>query len=171
MPITLPALRERPDDIEALARHFLALAAVEGLPRRQLSADAVAMLRAQPWRGNVRELRNVIYRVALLARDDVIDAAALESLVVAATRGSDAAVTGAGDLDSAVTEWLLAHDPPQGTVYDSALAAFERPLFAQVLRVTGGNQLRAAQMLGINRNTLRKRLGELALDPETPYHS
>ena len=74
------------------------------------------------------------------------------------------------DLDIAVTEWLLAHDPPQGTVYDSALAAFERPLFAEVLRTTGGNQLRAAQVLGINRNTLRKRLGELALDPEA-YHS
>jgi two-component system, NtrC family, nitrogen regulation response regulator GlnG len=53
-----------------------------------------------------------------------------------------------------------------GTVYDTALAAFERPLFAQVLRETGGNQLRAAQQLGINRNTLRKRLGELAIDPE-----
>ncbi len=169
VPINLPALRERADDIEALARHFLVLAAVEGLPRRQLSQDAVDMLRRQPWRGNVRELRNVIYRVALLARDDVIDAATLESLVVAMPRGNDSAPASA-DLDTAVTDWLLANEPPPGTVYDSALAAFERPLFAQVLRVTGGNQLRAAQMLGINRNTLRKRLGELALDPEA-YHS
>jgi two-component system, NtrC family, nitrogen regulation response regulator GlnG len=56
--------------------------------------------------------------------------------------------------------------PASGTIYDTAMAAFERPLFAQVLRETGGNQLRAAQALGINRNTLRKRLSELALDPE-----
>ena len=58
------------------------------------------------------------------------------------------------------------HRPESGTVYDSALAAFERPLFGAILEKTGGNQLRAAQMLGINRNTLRKRLGELAIDPE-----
>jgi two-component system nitrogen regulation response regulator GlnG len=170
VPISLPPLRDRSDDIEALARHFLVLAAAEGLPRRQLSPEAVALLRRQPWRGNVRELRNVIYRMALLARDDVIDAAALEPLLMASPRGADNGETGAVDLDGAVTDWLLAHDPPQGTVYDSALAAFERPLFAEVLRSTGGNQLRAAQVLGINRNTLRKRLGELALDPET-YHS
>jgi two-component system nitrogen regulation response regulator GlnG len=170
VPINLPPLRDRSDDIEALARHFLVLAAAEGLPRRQLSPEAVALLRRQPWRGNVRELRNVIYRMALLARDDVIDAAALEPLLMASPRGADNGETGAVDLDGAVTDWLLAHDPPQGTVYDSALAAFERPLFAEVLRSTGGNQLRAAQVLGINRNTLRKRLGELALDPET-YHS
>ena len=56
--------------------------------------------------------------------------------------------------------------PPPGRVYDEALAALERPLFAEVLRGTGGNQLRAAQVLGINRNTLRKRLSELGLDPE-----
>jgi two-component system nitrogen regulation response regulator GlnG len=170
VPITLPPLRDRSDDIEALARHFLVLAAAEGLPRRQLSPDAVDLLRRQPWRGNVRELRNVIYRMALLARDDMIDAAALEPLLMAGPRASDSEENGVVDLDIAVTDWLIAHDPPQGTVYDSALAAFERPLFAEVLRTTGGNQLRAAQVLGINRNTLRKRLGELALDPEA-YHS
>ncbi len=170
VPINLPPLRDRSDDIEALARHFLVLAAAEGLPRRQLSPDAVDLLRRQPWRGNVRELRNVIYRMALLARDDVIDAAALEPMLMAGPRGNDGGAPSAVDLNGAVTDWLLAHDPPQGTVYDSALAAFERPLFAEVLRGTSGNQLRAAQVLGINRNTLRKRLGELALDPEA-YHS
>ncbi len=169
VPINLPPLRARADDIEALARHFLVLAAAEGLPRRQLSPDAVELLRLQPWRGNVRELRNLIYRMALLARDDVIDAAALGPLLMSTPRSGDGGVSGPVDLDEAVTDWLLTHDPPSGKVYDSALAAFERPLFAEVLRSTGGNQLRAAQVLGINRNTLRKRLGELALDPEA-YH-
>ena len=75
-------------------------------------------------------------------------------------------VVGPLDLDGAVAQWLVRHNPPHGTIYDSALAAFERPLFAEVLRTTGGNQLRAAQMLGINRNTLRKRLSELAIDPD-----
>ena len=163
VPITLPPLRERPDDVPALARHFLQLAAAEGLPRRQLSDGAVAVLARQPWRGNVRELRNFIFRLALLARDDRIDSAALE-LLLGPDLGEEA-VTGEGGLESAVAQWLRDNPVAQGAVYDAALAAFERPLFEAVLRQTGGNQLRAAQHLGINRNTLRKRLTELAIDP------
>ena len=165
VPISLPPLRERPDDIEALARHFLVLAAGEGLPRRQLTADAAALLARQPWRGNVRELRNFIYRLALLAREDVVDATALEPLLAHAVRPDAGPVTGGG-MAAAVEQWLADNRPPAGAVYNAALAAFERPLFAEVLKITGGNQLRAAQVLGINRNTLRKRLVELALDPE-----
>ena len=165
VPIHLPALRERPDDIEALARHFLALAAAEGLPRRQLGPDAVELLARQPWRGNVRELRNFIYRLALLAREDTVDAAALEPLLAQAAKAEP--VPGEGPaLDQAVSRWLADNRPVPGTVYDTALAAFERPLFEDILRQTGGNQLRAAQVLGINRNTLRKRLSELSIDPE-----
>ena len=165
VPIHLPALRERADDIEALAKHFLAQATGEGLPRRQLARDAVVLLSRQPWRGNVRELRNFIYRLALLAREDVVDGAALAPMLASLTRAEDSGAA-PGDFDSAVVQWLSDHNPPVGAIYDAALAAFERPLFAQVLGQTGGNQLRAAQMLGINRNTLRKRLSELAIDPD-----
>ncbi len=165
VPITLPALRERTSDIPALAHHFLILAATEGLPRRQLSPDAAELLARQPWRGNVRELRNFIYRLALLAREEIVDAAALASHLVQTAR-SDSCAQGSVGLDNAVKQWLETEQPASGTVYDSALAAFERPLFSEVLKATGGNQLRAAQMLGINRNTLRKRLSELAIDPE-----
>lgn len=167
VPIHMPALRERTDDIEALANHFLKLAAGEGLPRRQLTRDASDLLARQPWRGNVRELKNFIYRLALLAREDLVDAAALHPLLAAATqRAEDASDGSEAPLDLAVTRWLSRTAPAPGRVYDEALAAFERPLFAEVLRETGGNQLRAAQILGINRNTLRKRLSELELDPE-----
>ena len=76
--------------------------------------------------------------------------------------GGEASAVG---FDSAVAQWLRDHPLAPGAVYDAALAAFERPLFEAVLRQTGGNQLRAAQHLGINRNTLRKRLTELAIDP------
>ncbi len=165
VPITLPALRERASDIPALARHFLILAAAEGLPRRQLTLDGAELLARQSWRGNVRELRNFIYRLALLAREEIVDAAALAPHLVQITR-PDSDGEGSAGLDHAVKRWLEAERPVSGTVYDSALAAFERPLFSEVLKVTGGNQLRAAQMLGINRNTLRKRLSELAIDPE-----
>jgi len=166
VPIHMPALRDRADDIEALAVHFLKLAAAEGLPRRQLTSDGAQLLQRQPWRGNVRELKNFMYRVALLAREDVIDAAALGPLLAQRQRAENEAAEVEPALELAVTRWLQAEAPAPGRVYDEALAAFERPLFAEVLRSTGGNQLRAAQILGINRNTLRKRLGELELDPE-----
>lgn len=165
VPIHLPPLRERADDIAALARHFLSLAASEGLPRRRLSQEAEEILQRQSWRGNVRELRNFIYRLALLAREDVIDAAALEPMLATAPRPDEVVETPL-DLAGAVERWLQEHNPSAGTVYDIALAAFERPLFNRILAATGGNQLRAAQVLGINRNTLRKRLGELAIDPD-----
>ena len=166
VPIDLPPLRERRDDIEALARHFLAQAAGEGLPRRTLAPDALAVLRAQPWRGNVRELRNFVYRLALLAREDSVDAAAIEPMLAQIPRADPAPVGAPPGLEAAVGQWLVDSAPEHGTVYDSALAAFERPLFTEILRLTGGNQVRAAQMLGINRNTLRKRLGDLELDTE-----
>jgi two-component system nitrogen regulation response regulator GlnG len=165
VPIILPALRERTDDIPALARHFLKSAAGEGLPRRQLTADAADLLSRQSWRGNVRELKNFIYRMALLAREDNVDATTLAPMIDQA-RPPHSEPSEGGSLETAVSRWLADVRPVSGTVYDAALAAFERPLFVEVLRDTGGNQLRAAQTLGINRNTLRKRLGELAIDPE-----
>ena len=170
VPIALPPLRERADDIEALARHFLGRAASEGLPRRQLTAAGAALLARQPWRGNVRELRNFVYRLALLARDEVIDAATIEPLL--ALDSAPPPLLGeldhahAADFASALASWLTEVEPPAGELYSAALAAFERPLFLHALSVTGGNQLRAARLLGINRNTLRKRLSELAIAPD-----
>jgi len=180
VPIHMPPLRDRRDDIDVLARHFLQHAANEGLPRRQLTAEAAELLSRQPWRGNVRELKNFIYRMALLAREDLIDVDQVlplltpEPTATATGMGEDAdhgassnsPAHAPGDIAAAVAQWLSATRPASGTIYDSAMAAFERPLFAEVLKETAGNQLRAAQALGINRNTLRKRLGELSLDPE-----
>ena len=163
VPITLPPLRERADDIPALARHFLHLAAGEGLPRHSLSDEATVLLSRQQWRGNVRELRNFIYRLALLAREDRIDSAAIEPMLAASNIGGAGA--GAAGIAPAVEQWWESERPAPGRVYDEALAAFERPLFMAALRETQGNQLRAAQLLGINRNTLRKRLTDLAIDP------
>ncbi|MBC2669483.1 sigma-54-dependent transcriptional regulator [Novosphingobium piscinae] len=166
VPITMPALRERAGDIEALANHFLKLATAEGLPRRQLTRDGAALLERQPWRGNVRELKNFIYRVALLAREDVVDAETIQPLLLQSQRAEAEQAPEPPGLDQAVAQWIEREAPAPGRVYDLALAAFERPLFAEVLRNTGGNQLRSAQILGINRNTLRKRLSELGLDPD-----
>ena len=164
VPIQLPPLRERVEDIEPLARHFLGLAAAEGLPSRTLAPSAIEALCLHPWRGNVRELRNTIFRLALMARDDTIDGLAVREIIgesiAARVMASD------GGFASALQMWLAEKPVLDGTLYHSALSAFERPLFEHVLRQTGGNQLRAARMLGINRNTLRKRLGELAIEAD-----
>jgi two-component system nitrogen regulation response regulator GlnG len=85
--------------------------------------------------------------------------------LLADRREAEASPAGGG-FDGALASWLDAARPSSGTLYHEALAAFERPLFEHALRETGGNQLRAAQLLGINRNTLRKRLDDLAIDPE-----
>ncbi|HTM95451.1 MAG TPA: sigma-54 dependent transcriptional regulator, partial [Croceibacterium sp.] len=164
VPIQLPPLRERPDDIPALARHFLVQAAEERVPRRRLSDAACARLQRESWRGNVRELRNVVYRLALLSRDELIDedAVALQLGIASRTPEADAAPDFAGALD----RWIAENAPRAGDLYDSALAAFERPLFEHSLRETGGNQLQAARLLGINRNTLRKRLSELGIEAD-----
>ena len=158
VPIVLPPLRERREDIAALTRHFLAQAAADGLPSRQLGASAIALLERQPWRGNVRELRNVMYRVSLMARESLIEADALAPLLA-----DEPASATPPDFASALAGFLAASSPPEGELYDTALAAFERPLFAHALAATGNNQLRAARLLGINRNTLRKRLVDLGM--------
>jgi two-component system nitrogen regulation response regulator GlnG len=164
VPIHLPALRERREDIGALARHFLALAAQEGLPRRRLSDGADRLLALQNWRGNVRELRNFVMRAALLTRSEEVDEETVRSLLAPPEmRGNDEE---RHDWETALEGWLKREDPASGTLYHAALAAFERPLFEYVLRETGGNQLQAAKVLGINRNTLRKRLSDLAIDAE-----
>jgi two-component system nitrogen regulation response regulator GlnG len=167
VPIVLPPLRERREDIAALAQHFLVLAAEDGLPRRVLTPDGIERLEARSWRGNVRELRNVVYRLALMAREERIDGDAVSDII-----GPELspAMMSQGEVQSgfgaALAGWLSAESPPPGALYHRALAAFERPLIEYALGRTGGNQLRAAQLLGINRNTLRKRIGELGLEPD-----
>jgi two-component system nitrogen regulation response regulator GlnG len=179
VPIRLPPLRARAEDIPELARHFLDRAAAEGLPKKRLDPSAIAWARAQPWPGNVRELQNAMRRLAALARDDVITAAACELHVArAADLGAEAApgTPGAdGSLAAVIAAWLDRHagtsaatsDSPDEGLYDRLLAEFERPLLERAMLMSAGNQLRAARLLGVNRNTLRKMLRARGLDPRT----
>ncbi|WP_299309418.1 sigma-54 dependent transcriptional regulator [uncultured Croceicoccus sp.] len=173
VPMKLPPLRERGADVAALATHFLNGAAQDGLPRHRLSDAAATLLSQQYWRGNVRELKNFIYRLVLFSREETIDVGAVRALLdetggpapVPPPQGAiDAGEHGDHGFEAALGRWMAAHEPANGDIYASALAAFEKPLFEHALRTTGGNQLRAAEMLGINRNTLRKRVNELGID-------
>ncbi|WP_373487103.1 sigma-54-dependent transcriptional regulator [Blastomonas sp.] len=163
VPIDLPPLRERLSDIPALVDHFLLLAVQEGLPRRHFDNSAIAVLQRQSWRGNVRELRNLVFRAVILSRDDIVDGAALQGIFDDNALGSSARREDS-DFEQAVTRFLLTERPENGTVYDRALAAFEVPLLQAILRQCDGNQVKASAMLGINRNTLRKKLVEYGIE-------
>ena len=182
VPIRLPPLRARTEDIPELAHHFLDAAAREGLPARSLDPSAIAWLQARPWPGNVRELENAMRRLAALARDDLITAASCalhldQPLDCPADSDApeqlrpDPARIGRQSLGEVIAQWLEAHvgnasELPADGLYDRLLAEFERPLLETVLALTGGNQLRAARLLGINRNTLRKLLTIRGVDPK-----
>ncbi|KUO52096.1 MAG: nitrogen regulation protein NR(I) [Sphingomonadales bacterium BRH_c42] len=169
VPIELPPLRQRREDIGVLAQHFLVKAAEDGLSRHAITSDAVRALEQRSWPGNVRELRNVIYRLALMARDDTIDAASVRDIL-----GDSDSVGKPGKADgfrAALDQWLALTPVQKGALYRNALAAFEKPLFEHALAQTSGNQLRAAHVLGINRNTLRKRIVELGIDPDRFGHA
>ncbi len=169
VPIALPPLRERRQDVALLARHFLDQAARDGLPHKSLSAGALALLEAHDWPGNVRELENLMRRSAVLGRDAVIDATDLSG---ALGEARDHGIAPADpDIDGAVRAWLrrIAREQPgtmeDGTLYDRLIAEVERPFIEAMLDRHGNNQLRAAKAMGLNRNTLRKRLDDLGIDP------
>jgi two-component system nitrogen regulation response regulator GlnG len=169
VPVTLPALRARRQDVALLARHFLDLAAESGLPRKSLDAGAIAVLERHDWPGNVRELENMMRRVAVLSRDDRIGEG--DILHMLGERPTMQSQGGDGGIAAAVLALLdrLAIEQPDaladGTLYDRVIGEVERPLILALLARHGQNQLRAAKALGINRNTLRKRLDSLGIDP------
>ena len=170
VPMRLPALRERLEDIPALVHHFLGRAHAEGLPLKTLSPEAIARLRAHAWPGNVRELENLVRRLAVLYADDELndDVIAAELDQVAAPAATATTTPPADDSLSAAVDrhlerYFRAHDGnlPAPGVYDRILREIEKPLIARALMATRGNQLKAADILGLNRNTLRKKIREL----------
>ena len=168
VPIRLPPLRERSDDVPLLVRHFLQTTATEGLPPKAIDAAAMDRLKQHRWPGNVRELENLIRRLSALYTQEVIGVDVVEAeLADAAPAPAAEAAPSDESLGASVERHLRAYFeahkdglPPPG-VYDRVLREFERPLLALTLSATRGNQIKAAQLLGLNRNTLRKKIREL----------
>ncbi len=166
--INLPPLRERREDIPLLVNHFLRLYAEEqGEEPKTISPEALELMLAYSWPGNVRELENAVKRACVLAATSLILPEHLPA-ALAPVGGVVAAGDSSfeGTLYQAVgAELQRLKQEKDGQIHPHFLAAFERPLLRHVLRRTGGNQLRAAELLGINRNTLRKKLRELGIKP------
>jgi DNA-binding NtrC family response regulator len=147
----MPALRERRDDIEPLAEHFVKkYAEANGVAARPLAPSAVEKLRAHSWRGNVRELENAMHRAVLLAQGDTIGAEAIQ------LSGGLAASEGGARPTATAT-------PPSGATAASGLvgrtvADVERDLILDTLTHCLGNRTHAANILGISIRTLRNKL-------------
>jgi two-component system nitrogen regulation response regulator GlnG len=168
VPIRLPPLRERSEDVPDLVRHFLAEAAAQGLPHKVIDGDAMELLKRHRWTGNVRELENTVRRLAALYSEEVIgvDVVTAELAEPPAAIGTLDPADG-DNLGSAVerhlNRYFAAHGdglPPAG-LHDRILREVERPLIEITLAATRGNQIRAAELLGLNRNTLRKKIRDL----------
>ena len=167
VPLRLPPLRERSEDLPDLVRHFLARTVKEGLPRKELTGEAIERLKLYRWPGNVRELENLLRRLVAIDIEDTISAAAVDRELATAMLPPSQADTidshGMG-LSEFAENYLARYFaefgqslPPEG-LYERILAEIEPPLLRAALAATSGNQLRAADLLGINRNTLRVKL-------------
>ncbi|MBV9655410.1 MAG: nitrogen regulation protein NR(I) [Acetobacteraceae bacterium] len=172
VPIRLPPLRERAEDIPLLARHFLDRARDDGLPAKTLDQGALEKMKAHRWPGNVRELENLMRRLAALYPQETITAEVITAeLAEAAATAEIASPPGAGAeplsqaVERHIKQFLAAYDDGlmPSDIYDRVIAEIERPLIRMTLAATRGNQIKAAAMLGLNRNTLRKKIRDLEI--------
>ncbi len=163
VPLRLPPLRERVEDIPDLVRHFLDSIVQGGLPAKELTAEGIARLKQYRWPGNVRELENLLRRLVAIEIEDVISAAAVDREL------SDGAMPNqAGEASTSLAEFAenylaryftqFGQSLPPAGLHERILAEIEPPLLRAALAATSGNQLRAAELLGMNRNTLRVKL-------------
>ncbi len=166
VPLRLPPLRERSEDIAPLVTHFLAQGRADGLPVKSFAPDAIKRLKSWHWPGNVRELENLVRRLAVLHDDTIISADAVEAELSADvpknTVQADSLSLSVETHIKRYFEALNGDMPPPG-LYGRVLREVEEPLIVATLAITRGNQLRAADILGLNRNTLRKKIKELKI--------
>ena len=167
--ITVPPLRERVEDIALLADHFLTRGEREIGTTRRLSTDARTFLRNYPWPGNVRQLENILKRLLVTSNEPEITGAELEAALggMQAAEPARAGIAEGERLSASVARHLKRYFdlhngqlPPAG-VYDRILREIELPLIEIALDATAGNQAKCADLLGINRNTLRKKITDL----------
>jgi two-component system nitrogen regulation response regulator GlnG len=169
VPLRLPPLRERLEDVGDLVRHFLRQTAKVGLGQKTIEQAAIERMKRYHWPGNVRELENLVRRIAALHPEDVLTAEIIEGELAEAAPPPAPAESGKSprELSEMVERYLAGHFasygrelPPAG-LYDRILQHVERPLLIAALAATRGNQIRAAALLGLNRNTLRKKIRDL----------
>ena len=173
VPMQVPPLRDRIEDVPDLARHFLKLLESEGGTAHHIDGEAIKKLKEHQWPGNIRELENLIKRVCLLYPQETIVvehiAAELKNSGFFRQNAGSEETGGFKGLRSA-TEFFVGRyfdehsgSPPPDGVYQRFLEEFEYPLITAALAATNGNQIKTARILGLNRNTLRKKINNLGI--------
>jgi two-component system, NtrC family, nitrogen regulation response regulator GlnG len=168
VPVRLPPLRERLDDVGDLVRHFLRQAMREGLGQKSIETAAIERLKRHGWPGNVRELENMVRRLVALYPNDAITVGSVEAEMSEAVPAPQVVSAGGPkELSELVERHLAAYfakfgrDLPPPNLYDRVIREVEYPLLSAALTATRGNQIKAAELLGLNRNTLRSRIKAL----------
>jgi two-component system nitrogen regulation response regulator GlnG len=173
VPLRLPPLRERSEDIPDLVRHFFRQVEREGLQPKRIAADGIERMKRYSWPGNVRELENLVRRLAALYPQDEISPEIMEAELSTgdhdAAAGAEGALPEDMSIAQAVERYLQGYfasfgqDMPPPGLYHRILAEVEYPLVLASMTATRGNQIKAAELLGLNRNTLRKKIRELSV--------
>ncbi|MGE4562554.1 MAG: nitrogen regulation protein NR(I) [Rhodospirillales bacterium] len=164
VPVRLPPLRERTEDIPELVRSFLTKAASNGLPWKTIDPAAMDLLSRYHWPGNVRELENLMQRLSALYSEESIGVEVIEQELAEVQPLGEIETKGlAQTVEQRLATYFTAHagSLPAAGLYERVLKEVERPLIALTLQATRGNQIRAAEVLGLNRNTLRKKIRKL----------
>ena len=171
IPLNLPLLRERAEDIPELCNHFLKLSSLkEGLIQKTIVTKGMELLKRQKWRGNIRELKNFIQRLIVHCPDEIISEELVKKQLKQFTCNDSVEDVSVEGLSMSVEKHLLRYfelhgssQPPPG-LYNRIIKEIEYPLLALSLSSSKGNQLKASKLLGINRNTLRKKIYELDIN-------
>ncbi|CAM1631963.1 MULTISPECIES: nitrogen regulation protein NR(I) [Bartonella] len=174
VPLRIPALRERADDIPDLVRHFFKLASDNGLPSKHISNEGLDLLRRYSWPGNVRELENLVRRLAALYPQEEIAVDVIETELKNETglHGADNPVSVSDNITIGEAVEMnmqkyfasFGNELPPAGLYHRVLEEVEYPLILACLTATKGNQIKAAELLGLNRNTLRKKVRDLKVN-------
>ena len=171
VPLHLPPLKDRAEDIPELALHFIKKASKEGLRAKRIDDQAMALMLTHDWPGNVRELENMIRRLLVLVDDDVIKSNHINAVLTIDPNEKQPENSHQNQrlMDVAalhINRFFDSHhgDLPAPGLYQRVLEEVEKPLIMATLRATSGNQIKAAEVLGVNRNTLRKKITTLGLN-------
>jgi len=158
VPMHIPPLRERTEDIPALVQHFVSQAGAT----KVFEPAAMGLMQQHRWTGNIRELENFTRRLVALCPQDIIGADTVSAELSRLSPGTLTSHSRAEIISMLMQDYFAAL--PAGEIYEPLINEIEKPLIERVLKITKGNQIKAAELLGLNRNTLRKKIRELGVE-------